>query len=104
MIFVSDDGHGFSTRPEESHRLRPSEVLQWIVARQANDIFLDPVGRAMALKPGQFIYISFDTDAVTEEPHPFILSSAPEQSRLRLSIKRLGDWTRRRWRTFFQKQ
>jgi predicted ferric reductase len=61
---------------------------------QVTEIFLDPVGRAMALKPGQFIYISFDADAVTEEPHPFSLSSAPEQSRLRLSIKRLGDWTR----------
>ena len=57
------------------------------------EIHLDPVGRPMKFHPGQFLYISFDSDAVSREPHPFSISSPPESSRLRLSIKRLGDWT-----------
>ena len=28
------------------------------------------------------------------EPHPFSISSSPEAAHLRLSIKRLGDWTK----------
>lgn len=58
-----------------------------------SEIHLKPVGRPLHHKPGQFIYISFDSDAVTEEPHPFSISSGPEDPALRLSIKRLGDWT-----------
>ncbi|MCD8482948.1 MAG: hypothetical protein LR015_09965 [Verrucomicrobia bacterium] len=58
-----------------------------------SEVYLKPVGRPMHFKPGQFLYISFDSDAVTEEPHPFSISSSPEQNSIRLSIKRLGDWT-----------
>lgn len=57
------------------------------------EVYLEPLGRPMYFRPGQFIYISFDTDAVTEEPHPFSISSAPDNPQMRLSIKRLGDWT-----------
>jgi predicted ferric reductase len=59
-----------------------------------SEVFLEPVGRPMRFRAGQFLYISFDSDAVTEEPHPFSISSPPESSRIRLSIKRLGDWTK----------
>jgi predicted ferric reductase len=58
------------------------------------EIVLKPIGRTLRAQPGQFVYVSFDADAVSAEPHPFSLSSAPEASGLRLSIKRLGDWTR----------
>ncbi len=57
------------------------------------EVELSPVGRKLRSRPGQFVYISFDSDAVTEEPHPFSISNAPEAPHLRLSIKRLGDWT-----------
>ena len=53
-----------------------------------------PQGRPMRADPGQFIYLAFDeADAVSDEPHPFSLSSAPENKTIRLSIKGLGDWT-----------
>jgi predicted ferric reductase len=58
-----------------------------------SEVYLEPLGRPMYFRPGQFVYISFDTDAVTEEPHPFSISSPPHESEMRLSIKRLGDWT-----------
>jgi len=57
------------------------------------EIVLQPQGRALRPAPGQFIYVSFDADAVNKEPHPFSISSSPEAAHLRLSIKRLGDWT-----------
>jgi predicted ferric reductase len=57
------------------------------------EIILKPKGRALRPAPGQFIYVSFDADAVNKEPHPFSISSAPEAPFLRLSIKRLGNWT-----------
>jgi len=57
------------------------------------EIILKPKGRSLRPAPGQFIYVSFDADAVNKEPHPFSLSSAPEAAHLRLSIKQLGDWT-----------
>lgn len=59
-----------------------------------SEITLKPKGRALRPAPGQFIYVSFDADAVNKEPHPFSISSSPEAAHLRLSIKRLGDWTK----------
>lgn len=63
------------------------------LADEITEVYLEPVGRPMHPRPGQFVYISLDADAVSEEPHPFSISSAPHESALRLSIKRLGDWT-----------
>jgi len=57
------------------------------------EIMLKPEGRTLRAEPGQFIYVSFDADAVNKEPHPFSISSSPEAAHLRLSIKQLGDWT-----------
>ncbi len=63
------------------------------IGDRVTEIYLEAKGRPMVAQPGQFLYISFDADAVTEEPHPFSISSPPEDPRIRLSIKRLGDWT-----------
>ncbi|MCC5785898.1 MAG: ferric reductase-like transmembrane domain-containing protein [Phycisphaerales bacterium] len=60
---------------------------------EVTEVYLEPVGRPMRFEAGQFLYVSFDSDAVTREPHPFSISSPPEAPTLRLSIKRLGDWT-----------
>ena len=63
------------------------------VGDEITEIMLKPRGRALRRDPGQFIYVSFDADAVNKEPHPFSISSPPEAEELRLSIGRLGDWT-----------
>ncbi len=60
---------------------------------EVTEVYLEPAGRPMHFEAGQFLYVSFDSDAVTREPHPFSISSPPEAPTLRLSIKRLGDWT-----------
>ncbi|MCC5827830.1 MAG: ferric reductase-like transmembrane domain-containing protein [Phycisphaeraceae bacterium] len=65
-------------------RQRPADIT---------DVYLKFVGRRMRFTAGQFLYVSFDSDAVTSEPHPFTISSPPEEPNPRLTIKRLGDWT-----------
>jgi predicted ferric reductase len=54
-----------------------------------------PEGGARKLnhRAGQFLYVYFDSDKILEEPHPFTISSAPQEDGLRLSIKSSGDWT-----------
>jgi predicted ferric reductase len=59
------------------------------------DVYLKPRGRRIIHREGQFIYIKLITDQISDESHPFSISSAPGDAELRLSIKRLGDWTSR---------
>ncbi len=57
------------------------------------DIFMRPVNRIMQFTPGQFVFIRFNSQNASPELHPFSISSAPEDSDLRISIKNLGDFT-----------
>lgn len=61
------------------------------------EIFLTPENKrhSMKYKAAQFLYISFDSKALSAEPHPFTISSSPESDSLRISVKELGDWTRK---------
>jgi predicted ferric reductase len=57
------------------------------------EIYLKPLRRHLKHRPGQFIYVSFDTEKLSAEPHPFSISSPPQSPHLRISVKELGDWT-----------
>lgn len=59
------------------------------------EVELEPKGRGLKHKPGQFAFLSIKGSGLSEE-HPFTLSAAPNSQRtLRFSIKDLGDYTRR---------
>lgn len=70
------------------------------VARPANNVVelsLEPVGKALRYQAGQFVYLTpYDNTlkAGCREEHPYTLSSAPQESRLRITIKDLGDASR----------
>jgi predicted ferric reductase len=49
--------------------------------------------RKMVFHPGQFLYVYFDSPDLRSEPHPFSISSVPEAETIRISVKRMGDWT-----------
>ena len=49
---------------------------------------------ALDFRAGQFAFIEVQGKGWTE-PHPFTISSAPGEGRLRFTIKVLGDWTRK---------
>lgn len=58
------------------------------------EVTLKPQNRKLEFKAGQFLYVGFPGDKVLEEPHPFTVSSSPNESHLRLSVKAAGDFTR----------
>lgn len=58
------------------------------------EISLKPKGnKKVNFKAGQFVYVSFKGHHL-REPHPFTVSSSPNEDTLRLTIKASGDWTR----------
>jgi predicted ferric reductase len=86
----------YTLLPERTFRLRHAyQVTDVQKEGEALAIKLKPVGRGVKQSAGQFVFVSFDISG-RQETHPFTVSSMPdEQGRLRLSIKPLGDYTRR---------
>lgn len=67
-----------------------------IEAGNVSHLTMEPLGLAMSYKPGQFVFIRIldsDVKGINKEWHPFSISSSPKDSKLRLSIKGLGDYT-----------
>ncbi|WP_299474436.1 ferric reductase-like transmembrane domain-containing protein [uncultured Roseibium sp.] len=61
---------------------------------RATEVVLKPVGDMLKFKPGQFAFVEVQGKGWSE-PHPFTISSAPNEDRLRFTMKVLGDWTRK---------
>jgi len=59
----------------------------------AVEITLAALGRPLEFRAGQFVYASFHQSPIPLESHPFTISSAPGADSLRLTVKRLGDFT-----------
>lgn len=57
------------------------------------EIVMRPRGTPLRFEPGQFLFVSFHSRVVREEPHPFSITSAPHQPELTLLVKALGDFT-----------
>jgi predicted ferric reductase len=76
------------------HRLRVERVV-----REGPDVVsVEISGRRLERLParsGQFLHWRFLARGHWSEAHPFSLSAAPGQRRLRITVKQLGDYTRR---------
>lgn len=60
------------------------------------DLTLRPLDRRMMYQPGTFVFLRVPSFAgQAGELHPFSLSSSPVERDLRLSIRQVGDFTRR---------
>lgn len=57
------------------------------------EINLQPQGKKLEFTPGQFVFLSVKDKTIGKEEHPFSISSAPGDTELRLSIRKLGDYT-----------
>jgi len=55
---------------------------------------LEPVGRPLGQKAGQFAFIKIDVPGLSE-PHPFTIASSPENPNLEFMVRHLGDWSSR---------
>lgn len=61
----------------------------------AVELVLSPIGGAMAWKSGQFAFVTILDGGMPREAHPFSITSAPDDPRLRFVVKALGDFTTR---------
>jgi predicted ferric reductase len=72
--------------------------LETVVPRESNiiDLVMRPVDRRMMYEPGTFVFLRVpDMEGQQKELHPFSISSSPVDRDLRLSIRTVGDFTRR---------
>ncbi|MBA3376062.1 MAG: ferredoxin reductase family protein [Actinobacteria bacterium] len=81
------------------------------------EIVMEPTGKPLAFSPGQFVFVNFRSLALREQFHPlelslrrrtfsirageianqfhpFSITSAPNESTLRITVKAVGDYTR----------
>lgn len=58
------------------------------------ELELRPKAEPIKFQAGQFAYLYFKGGRELREPHPFTISSAPDEETLRFTIKACGDWTR----------
>lgn len=60
----------------------------------ANTVILSPEkGEKITHNPGQFAFTHFYSKSLPKEEHHFTISSAPSESKLKFTIKSLGDFT-----------
>lgn len=82
------------------NRLGPSYrcLLERVVSLGSNiiDLVMRPVKRRMMYEPGTFVFLRVpDLEGQQKELHPFSISSSPVNRDLCLSIRTIGDFTRR---------
>lgn len=70
------------------------EVKKVTVAGEGiTEIEMAPKSDAMNFEAGQFIFISFKSEKISPEVHPFSIASAPGGENLKISVKGFGDYT-----------
>jgi predicted ferric reductase len=72
--------------------------LEVVVPHGSNiiDLVMRPTDRRMMYEPGTFVFLRVPAmEAQQKELHPFSISSSPVDRDLRLSVRTIGDFTRR---------
>lgn len=89
MIALVYTAFGMNTRTATRFTIEAVNSLE-----RATEVVLKPVGKMLVFTPGQFAFVDIQGKNWSE-PHPFTISSAPSEDRLRFTMKVLGDWTRK---------
>lgn len=79
--------------PDRMRMSRKYEISAIDDMGETTAITMRPVGKGLAPKPGQFGVFQF-AGATTAEPHPFSFSGIEADNTLRITVKKLGDFTR----------
>ncbi|MEK7633036.1 MAG: ferric reductase-like transmembrane domain-containing protein [Patescibacteria group bacterium] len=64
-----------------------------IINEKFVDVTLTPKDRGFDLKPGQFAYITYMSNGVKAEEHPFSIAGSGPNGSIRFVTKKLGDFT-----------
>ena len=85
----------YTSAPRGFRPYRKYKVTSASKAGNALAIDMEPLGKPVKHRAGQFAFFSF-VDAGMTEPHPFTISSTPrEDGSLRITVAPLGDFTTR---------
>ncbi len=57
------------------------------------ELILKPTNKVLSYQPGQFVFIKTVNSKISQEEHPFSISSPNNETNIRLSVKKLGDFT-----------
>lgn len=68
-----------------------TDVIQ--VSPTVTQVAMTPVGKPIKAIPGQFIFVSFASTGVTNETHPFSVSTISPDGSISISAKSSGDYT-----------
>ena len=61
---------------------------------EVNELYFEPQNKPMIYSAGQFTFLSFlKNKSITQELHPYTISSNPHEYYLRISAKNLGDYS-----------
>jgi len=87
------------------HKMILPRIMQkhpWTVAeviQESNSVvslhFDPPNGRKFNHRAGQFCYLRLLNSELSDQSHPFTISSGPEDERICVTVKQLGDFTTR---------
>lgn len=61
--------------------------------KNVNEITLSPLGKPIQYKSGQFIFIRFYNEKLSNEAHPFSIASKSNNPEIKIMVKNLGDFT-----------
>ena len=78
------------------NRLQKNAIYKITDIKQTKNMFsleLDPEHKPIDYKAGQFIFIRFYNKRLSEESHPFSIASRTGERKIRIIIKKLGDFT-----------
>ncbi|MBI2409714.1 ferric reductase-like transmembrane domain-containing protein [Candidatus Kaiserbacteria bacterium] len=81
----------FSLYKAREYRYAVKEVRK--VSADVAELVLAPLGRKMRFSPGQFVFLRFETGGTLSQSHPFSLTSSPNDAKLSMGVKKLGDFT-----------
>jgi anti-anti-sigma factor len=100
VILILAGGTAWLYRVVLFNRLGPRYPyrLETVVSRGSHiiDLVMRPTQRRMMYEPGTFVFLRVpDMEGQQKELHPFSISSSPVDRDLRLSIRTVGDFTRR---------
>lgn len=60
---------------------------------QVTEIYMKPTGKSIQHYAGQYAFLSFNSKRISDEVHPFSISSGSSSPELRFSVKQIGDFT-----------
>jgi predicted ferric reductase len=64
-----------------------------VLGGNVTEVLLKPTGAKLNFTPGQFAFVSFKDQSVSNESHPFSLSSPAGLDEISFTMKVLGDYT-----------